>query len=81
MALTGSSWPQFTTVVVVFDKGNHSYQQMPLHPLLQVGGFHAGGAHQYIDPLRFGKGPSPLEKLLHVHIRHLDRFKITNGEW
>ena len=35
---------------------------------------------QGVDPLLLGEGPPPLEQLLQVHVRHLDRLQVPQQE-
>ena len=78
--LPGPPRPKFADVEVVLDQRDHAGQQVPLHPLREVGRLHAGRAQQHVDPLLLGEGPPSLEQFLQVHVRHLDRLQVPQDE-
>ena len=80
VALAGAARPQFGQIVVVLDQRDQPGQQMPLHPLREVGRLHAGRPQQGVDPLRFGERPARLEQFLQVHVGHLDRLQVPQQE-
>jgi hypothetical protein len=64
VALAGPPRAEFHEIVVVLDKWDHAGQQVPLYPVVEVRGFHAGGPKQDVDPLILCEFPSRREQFL-----------------
>ena len=81
VALAGAAWPKFADVVVVLDQRDHPGQQVPLHPLARscVGSMPVERSSTSIHCSSVNASP-PLEQLLHVHVRHLDRLQVLDDE-
>jgi len=80
VALAGPSRSQLAAVVVVLNEREHPHQQVPLDPLVQVRRLHACGAAQHVDPLFLREGLASLEQALQVHVGHLNRLEVADGE-
>src|SRR5690606_27694939 len=81
MAFTCPAWTQFTDVVIVFNERNHPSQNVPLHIDTQCRRLHTDRPYQTLAPLVRCQSSSPLEELVHIHVRHLDWLEQRYPEW
>ena len=78
MGLTRASRTQLAEVEVVFNEGQHTRQEQPPLPVVQLVRLHADGAQEDLHPFLLSESLASLFQFLNVHMGHLDRRQLMD---